>query len=133
MAAHQKVLLIDDDLDFRESMKSLLESYEYEVFEADSGAEGLRKVIEYKPDVIFVDIMMENDTDGYSVTYALKHKDEYAAYRDIPVFMISSIEESPDERFPMSGEAELFRPDRYLTKPLDIPRLLELLKVAAVR
>ena len=133
MAAHQKVLLIDDDLDFRESMKSLLESYEYEVSEADSGAEGLRKVIEHKPDVIFVDIMMENDTDGYSVTYALKHEDEYAAYRDIPVFMISSIEESPDERFPMSGEAELFRPDRYLTKPLDIPRLLELLKVAAVR
>ena len=133
MAAHQKVLLIDDDLDFRESMKSLLESYEYEIFEADSGAEGLRKVIEHKPDIIFVDIMMENDTDGYSVTHALKHEDGYAAYRDIPVFMISSIEESPDERFPMSDEAELFRPDRYLTKPLDIPRLLELLKVATAR
>lgn len=133
MAAHQKVLLIDDDLDFRESMKSLLESCDYEVFEADSGAEGLQKVIECKPDIIFVDIMMENDTEGYSVTYALKHGDEYSAYRNIPVFMISSIEESPDERFPMSDEAELFRPDRYLTKPLDIPRLLELLKVAAVR
>jgi two-component system, OmpR family, KDP operon response regulator KdpE len=130
MTAHQRVLIIDDDLDFRVSMRSLLESSGYEVIEADSGAEGLRKVVEDKPDLIFLDIMMENDTEGYSVSYSLRNRDEYASCRDIPIFMISSIEESPDERFAMADEAGLIQPDYYLTKPLDIPRLLELLKSA---
>lgn len=130
MAANRKILVIDDDQDFRASVKSLLESHGYEVLEAESGQEGLQKVVEHKPGIILLDIMMENDTEGYSVTYSLKYRDEYAAYRGIPIFMVSSIEESPDERFPMSAEAELIRPDRYLTKPLDISRLLELLKTA---
>jgi hypothetical protein len=45
--------------------------------------------------------------------------------------MISSIEESPDERFPMAPEVEMIRPDRYMTKPLEIPRLLEVLRKTA--
>jgi hypothetical protein len=44
--------------------------------------------------------------------------------------MVSSIEESPDERFPMSPEAEMIRPDTYLTKPLDIARFLGILERA---
>ncbi|HYW48024.1 MAG TPA: response regulator [Bryobacteraceae bacterium] len=123
-----KILLIDDDEDFRTSVRSLLESHGYEVFEAASGREGLRTVLEHRPDAILVDIMMETSSEGYGVTFALKYQDEFAACRNIPVFMVSSIEESPDERFPMSGEAEMIRPDRYLTKPLEINRLLELLE-----
>ena len=125
-----KVLLIDDDTDFRVAVKSLLESHGYEVLEAASGHIGLEKVLEHKPDVILLDIMMETTVEGYGVTYSLKFGDEYAAYRSIPVFMISSIEASPDERFPMSPEAEMIRPDGYLTKPLDIPKLLELIERA---
>lgn len=130
MASDQTVLIIDDDVDFRESMRSLLEGHGYKVIEADSGAKGLQLVVEHKPDLIFLDVMMENDTEGYSVSFSLRNREEYAPYRNIPIFMISSIEESPDERFALSDEAELIRPDRYLTKPLDIPRLLELIKTA---
>ncbi len=123
-----KVLVIDDDSDFRTSVRVLLESRGYEVLEAASGHEGLRMVLERKPDVILLDIMMETTSEGYGVTYSLKYADEYAAFRNIPVLMISSIEESPDERFPMSPEVEMIRPDRYLSKPLDIPRFLELVE-----
>lgn len=130
MASDQTVLIIDDDVDFRESMRSLLEGHGYTVIEADSGAKGLQLVVEHKPDLIFLDVMMENDTEGYSVSFSLRNREEYGPYRNIPIFMISSIEESPDERFALSDEAELIRPDRYLTKPLDIPRLLELIKTA---
>ena len=125
-----KVLLIDDDLDFRVSVRSLLESRGYGVAEADSGRAGLLKVLQWKPDVIILDIMMESSTEGYGVTYALKYLDEYADFRNVPIFMVSSIGESPDERFPMAAEVEMIRPDRYLTKPLDIPRLLQLLEKA---
>jgi len=125
-----KVLLIDDDSDFRAAVRSLLESQGYKVFEAASGHEGLRMVIEHKPDVILVDIIMETTVEGYGITHSLKYGDEYAEFRDVPVFMVSSIEESPDERFPMSAEVEMIRPDRYLTKPLDIPAFLRLLDQA---
>ena len=124
------VLLIDDDSDFRAAVKSLLESHGYNVLEAASGHEGLQMVAEHKPDAIFLDIMMETTVEGYGITHALKYRDEYAEFSHIPLFMISSITESPDERFPMSAEAEMIRPDRYLTKPLDTAAFLRLLEQA---
>jgi CheY-like chemotaxis protein len=125
-----KVLLIDDDSDFRAAVKSLLEGHGYDVLEASSGHEGLRMVVEHKPDAILLDIMMETTVEGYGVTHSLRYLDEYIEFRHIPIFMVSSIEESPDERFPMSAEVEMIRPDRYLTKPLDIPELLRFLETA---
>jgi CheY-like chemotaxis protein len=74
--------------------------------------------------------MMETTVEGYGVTHSLRYLDEYIEFRHIPIFMVSSIEESPDERFPMSAEVEMIRPDRYLTKPLDIPELLRFLETA---
>ena len=123
-----KVLVIDDDSDFRTAVKSLLESHGYRVLEAASGREGLEMVIRHKPDVILLDIMMESTVEGYGVTHSLKYQDQYADYRNIPILMVSSIEETPDQRFPMSPEVDLIRPDEYLTKPLDIKQLLRLLE-----
>jgi len=123
-----KVLVIDDDSDFRTAVKSLLESHGYNVLEASSGREGLEMVVQHKPDVILLDIMMESTVEGYGVTHSLKYQDEYAEYRNIPILMVSSIEQTPDQRFPMSPEVDLIRPDEYLTKPLDIKQLLRLLE-----
>jgi len=125
-----KVLIIDDDSDFRTAVRSLLESHGYSVLEAASGHEGLQMVLEQKPDVILCDIMMESTVEGYGVTHSLKYRDEYADFRNVPLFMISSIDQTPDERFPMSPEVDLIRPDGYLTKPLDIQQLLRLLEKA---
>lgn len=128
-----KVLLVDDDQDYKASVQSLLESQGCVVFDAQSGKEGLRKLVEHAPDVVVLDIMMECCTDGYGVSQAIKHQDAYAQFRNVPVIMVSSIEESPDELFPMAAEVEMIRPDSYLTKPLDIPKFLEVLESAAAR
>ena len=47
--------------------------------------------------------------------------------------MVSSIESSPDDRFSreMGGEVDMITPDHYVTKPLDLPKFLELLKKVA--
>lgn len=125
-----KVLLIDDDSDFRIAVRALLESRGYEVLEAASGHEGLAMTLQHRPDVILLDIMMETTVEGYGLTHTLKHTDEYAQFRNTPVIMISSIDESPDERFPMSPEAEMIRPDWYLTKPLDDSALFDVIERA---
>ena len=134
MSLPAKVLMIDDDSDCRASVRHLLEAGGYTVIEADCGKDGLRKVVEHKPDLILLDVMMECDSEGYGVTQAIKHQEAYADFRNVPVIMISSIQESPDELFPMAPEAEMIRPDRYLTKPVDAGVLFELLdKVLASR
>jgi len=126
-----KVLLIDDDKDFQASTKSLLESHGYTVIQAYSGKEGLRNVVDHKPDVIVLDIIMESDSEGYGVNAAIKHEDKYTEYREIPIIMVSSIQSSPHERFPQAIEVGMIQPNRYFTKPLDIPGFLEVVDKAA--
>jgi sulfhydrogenase subunit alpha len=127
MSDTKRILVIDDDADFTESVRSLLEAEGYEVFAAASGTAGLRHLAQVRPHAILLDVMMESTTEGYGVSDAIKHHDEYAAHRDVPVLMVSSIQESPDERFPRAPETDLIRPDRYFTKPLDIPKFLDVL------
>ncbi len=134
MNALPTVLVIDDDQDFQISIKALLEGRGYAVISASSAREGLRKLAAaQKPDLILLDIMMEYTTDGYGVNQAVKYQDEYAACRNIPIIMVSSIQETPDERFPAAGEVDMIRPDYYLTKPLDIPKFLALVKRLVAR
>lgn len=133
MTPKKTVLVIDDDVDFQTSVRSLLEAEGYEVVPALSGKEGLRTLRETRPAVVVLDIMMESTTEGYGVSESIKYGEEYAEVRDVPILMVSSIRESPDERFPRSPDVEMIRPDRYLTKPLDIPRFLELVAALAGR
>lgn len=118
------VLVIDDDADFAASVRSVLEAEGYTVLEAPSGREGLERLSE-RPDVVVLDIMMETSTEGYGVSEAIQLSDEYGRYQDIPIIMVSSIRESPDELFPRAPEVDMIRPRRYLTKPLDVPAFLE--------
>ena len=133
MATGRKILVIDDDGDFRSSVRSLLESEGHEVLEARSGREGLRRLSEEQPDLIILDVMMESIVEGYSVNQAIKFQPEYAAFSEVPIIMVSSIRESPDDLFPRAGEVDQIRPDRYLTKPLDIPLFLEVVARAPRR
>lgn len=133
MATGKRVLVIDDDPDFRASVESLLRNEGYEVYLARSGRDGLRHLEGDRPDVVILDVMMESIVEGYAVNQAIKFQPEYAAFAGVPIVMVSSIVETPDERFGRAGEVDMIRPDRYLTKPLDIPLFLEVVAKATKR
>lgn len=128
MPAGKTVLLIDDDIDYRESVRSLLEAEGYDVIEAGSGKEGLMRLVEHRPDAIVLDVMMESTEEGYGVAEAIKFEERFAEFRSVPVLMVSSIQETPEERFPMAPEVGMIAPDKYLRKPLDIDLFLETLR-----
>ena len=121
------ILVIDDDKDFLTSVQALLESEGYEVATATSGHEGLALIAQQEPELVVSDIMMETATEGYAVSGRVK-MNEVLGDRHIPLIMVSSIESSPDDLFPRSEELVVIRPDYYLTKPLDIPRFLDIVR-----
>ena len=122
------ILVIDDDEDFRTAVRVVLEGEGYAVVVADSGRSGLDSLKRCTPDLVILDIMMETTTEGYGVSEAIKLSGEFEAFQNTPVIMVSSIQESPDELFPRAPEVDMIRPTYYLTKPLDIPKFVELVR-----
>src|SRR4030042_255330 len=66
MNARGKILLVDDDPDFLEMHKAVLQNHGYEVLTAMSGREGLERVRAEMPDLIILDLMMEQHDAGFS-------------------------------------------------------------------
>jgi CheY-like chemotaxis protein len=122
--AVRRILIIDDDQDFVASTTALLEAYGYVVSAASTGSDGLHKARIEQPDLIVLDVMMENDSAGYEVNEAVKFAPGFESLRHIPILMVSSIDTDPATRFSTADEAPMITPNVYLTKPLDIPRFL---------
>jgi len=126
-----KILVIEDDPDMVMAIRMPLEANDYEVVAAATGAEGLQKVKEIEPDLIILDVMMETTTAGFQVSLQLRSPEpdsEYAAYREIPILMLTAIHTTTTLRF---GPDEAYLPvDDFVDKPIDPDVLLD--KVAAL-
>ena len=121
-----KILVIEDDADMVMAIRMPLEANDYEVFDASTGTEGLQKVKEIEPDLIILDVMMETTTAGFQVSLELRSpspESEYAAYRQIPILMLTAIHTTTTLRF---GPDEAYLPvDDFVDKPVDPDVLLE--------
>ena len=126
-----KILIVDDDPDMVVALRMPLEAHGYEISVASSGPEGLQKVKETGPDLVILDVMMETVTSGFQVSLQLRNPapdSEYAAYRNVPLLMITAIHTTTSLRF---GPDETYLPvDDFVEKPVDPDVLLE--KVGAL-
>jgi DNA-binding response OmpR family regulator len=121
MAENPKILLIDDDVDFVEATKIVLESKPYEVIVAYNGNDGLRKAREENPDLIILDIIMPGK-DGFTTAEQLK-KD--VKLNKIPVLVLTSYAEKGGESsIAVSGGLTLETED-YIDKPVSPEELLK--------
>ena len=129
----KKILIIDDDFDIVEAMRMTLEAHDYEVETAYTGEDGLRRVKEVNPDLVILDVMMEDDTAGFKVTWALRNADpksEFSAHRQTPLLMITSISEKKGMRFDPKTDGDFLPVDEFIAKPVMPKVLLE--KVATL-
>lgn len=81
-----RILYVEDDPDYREAVRAILEAAGYEVIEAVSAEEGLASFRESQPDAALVDLMMEEVDAGMTLTKELR-----AAGASIPIFLLSSV------------------------------------------
>ena len=121
MTEKAKILLIDDDVDFVEATKIVLESKPYEVIVAYEGNEGLHKAREEEPDLIILDVIMPVK-DGFTAAEELK-KDPVLS--KIPVVMLTSFAERGGETSIATSRGLTLDAEDYIDKPVSPEELLK--------
>lgn len=131
MDKHPKVLIIDDDPDFVEATRAVLQSKDYEVVAALSPEVGLQKAKEEKPDLIILDIIMPTK-DGFAVCEQLKSD---ADLSKIPVIILTSLSQNVGQSTVAMGRGLSLEAEDYLDKPVEptvlLGRVEKLLKKGA--
>ena len=120
-----KILVIDDDPDFRTAVTAILASASYDVIAADNAAEGKTKILAERPDLILLDIMMDGLFDGFSLCHSVKTSKEFEAVRTTPIIFLSAVKNIAGDRFGFKGEEQgMVGPDDYIDKPVASADLL---------
>jgi twitching motility two-component system response regulator PilG len=111
-----RVLVIDDSNTIRRSAEIFLKQGGCEVVLAEDGFDALAKVSDYRPDLIFCDILMPR-LDGYQTCAIIKRNAKFAA---VPVIMLSSKDGLFDK-----ARGRMVGSEDYLTKPFTKDQLLQ--------
>jgi DNA-binding response OmpR family regulator len=131
MPKQTKILVIDDDKDVHTVVKKILEPKSYEVISAYDGFEGLRKVVEERPDLIILDVIMPGK-HGFDVCHELKTDEKYHFFSNIPVLMLTVYPEDREKMHLSMREGMMMEAEDYLQKPVDpkelVKRVEDLLK-----
>jgi two-component system, OmpR family, alkaline phosphatase synthesis response regulator PhoP len=101
------------------------------VISAYDGAEGLRKVVEERPDLIILDVIMPGK-HGFDVCHELKTDEKYHFFSNIPVLMLTVYPEDREKMHLSIREGMMMEAEDYLQKPVDpqelVKRVEDLLK-----
>lgn len=111
----KKIVIIEDDIALRESVKDLLELDGYKVFDANNGVAGIQTILNEKPDLILCDINMPGHS-GFEVYKAIQN---YNAVSTLPFIFITAKTQKEDIQAGLQLGA-----DDYITKPFDYDELL---------
>jgi len=117
------ILIVDDDYDFLEINRMVLERAGYRVVTAAEPKQALAKMAKEKPDLVITDLMMTSLDSGFSFARIIKEDPRYAG---VPVIISTSVSSALGLDFrPLSGEDRAqMHVDAYFDKPLDSARLL---------
>ncbi len=123
MSSQKKLLIIDDDPDFVDGIKSILVTADYDVDAAYNPKDGFQALQTGKYDLLLLDIMMGRGAEGVMIARKMR-KD--AKLREMPVLIITGIREQISFLFP--GQAvhpHFMAVDELVEKPVEPQLLLE--------
>ena len=113
---NEKILLVDDEPDFVETLQFFLEANEYQVVTATNGEEALEKAIEEEPDLILLDIMMPK-MNGLVACRKLKNSKNTIS---IPIIMVTAKGNREDV-----AQAARAGANSYIMKPFNLIKLVD--------
>ncbi len=118
----KKVLVIDDDMDFIEVNKAILEEGGYSVSYALNGEDGLTKALNERPNLIVLDVMMSTIDEGFDIARRLRKNPDT---RSIPLIMLTAINQKAGFPWKYDKDETWLPVDIFLEKPLKSNELLE--------
>lgn len=114
-----KILVVDDDPDFVEYLRMVLESTDYKVVSAGNSDQGMLMLAREKPDLVVLDVIMSSILDGLSMSQRMA---DDPALRQVPVIMVTSIANT--DYLALFPTDESIHVDAFLTKPIAPAELL---------
>lgn len=109
----KRILVVDDDPDIVESLKMVLESADYDVDTAASPQEAFARLEAHAPDLILLDIMMPDGTEGFHFVWHLRNEMPEPVSQ-VPILVLTAIHSTTQLRFyPDQKDAE-YAPGEFL-------------------
>jgi DNA-binding response OmpR family regulator len=116
-----KILIVDDDPDIVEAGRLVLEREGYEVESAPSRAEGMKRIEEVKPDLLILDVMMEEPDDGLRMAREIRK-----AGHTFPIIMLTSVNAAMGLN--IDKDEEMVPVEEFQPKPVDPQTLIAKVK-----
>lgn len=116
-----KVLIVDDDLAFTESIRDLLEAHGFEVHSSPDGTSGLECAMRVRPDIMILDVMMRTENEGLEVARRLRDIPELSAMGVVLVTGVTKALHLPKDLVP---DERWLPVDRVMEKPVAPDRLI---------
>lgn len=110
-----KILIVDDDKEWAEGTKAVLESAGHVVCLAHNGEEGFAKAVSEKPDLLLLDVMMTHVTEGFEIARKLK---EEPTTSQLPVIIVTGIRRAKRLPFKFEPDEDWLPVKAVLEKPV---------------
>ncbi len=117
-----RILIVDDDPDFVEATRIVLESAGFEVSSAGDAESGLKLIADSKPDLAILDVMLPSGYEGFEVARKAR---EDLGLRDLPLVMLSNVHKSKDVGYRFAPDSNYLPVDVFLDKPVTPSELVE--------
>jgi CheY-like chemotaxis protein len=127
MTDTRKILIVDDNTEFVDSTRDLLEAAGYRVVVAYNGESGLETAKAEKPDLMLLDVMMTHDTEGFEVSRKIPETPEL---RHMPVILVTGIRHDKDLAYGFEPDETWLPVDKVLEKPVPPETLLKEVEAA---
>ncbi|MFC1568709.1 response regulator transcription factor [bacterium] len=116
-----KILIVDDDTDFVEAVRIVLEKNGYEVISAHSREQGMQTFQDVNPDMMILDVMMDSPDDGFTMAHDIRKKGFTK-----PILMLSSVSKVTGMNF--DKDSDLVPVDAFEEKPISPEKLISQIK-----
>ncbi len=110
-----KILVIDDDKDFQETTRIVLEKSGFQVVAAYNPDEGLQKVQEETPDLVILDVMMPSDFEGFEVARKIREELELV---ELPIVLLTAVHGTKKVPYRFAPHAQWLPVDYFYDKPV---------------
>ena len=111
-----KILVVDDDIDVLDSRKIVLEHNDYEVVTATNIKVAEEILNKEKIDLIILDVMMDNDSDGFNFAQHVKNNEKF---NKIPIILATAVNQRTKFKFDIEQDEKFLPVEKFMEKPID--------------